>query len=167
MNTEKRHKESDEVFCSSCGEPIKKEAVICIHCGVQVRPLIPQRGNKASASSGLAPFPAQLPASTKSKTTAVLLAVFLSYWTWLYTLQRDKAKFIIGLVSIPPTLYLRYYYGPDALEYLYDLNTRDPVLIFCRDMIYLTALVIVGLWIWAIIESSVRSKNWYDSYPNG
>lgn len=27
-------KESDEVYCTSCGEPVKKEAVVCPHCGV-------------------------------------------------------------------------------------------------------------------------------------
>jgi len=33
----------------------------------------------------------------KDKTTAVLMAVFLSYWTWLYTYKQDKVKFWIGL----------------------------------------------------------------------
>lgn len=28
-------KGADEVFCSSCGEPIKKQAEICPHCGVR------------------------------------------------------------------------------------------------------------------------------------
>lgn len=36
-------KGADEIFCRSCGEPIKKEAEICPHCGV--------RNEKASASS--------------------------------------------------------------------------------------------------------------------
>jgi len=31
----KRTKPLDEVFCRSCGEPIKKEAEICHHCGVR------------------------------------------------------------------------------------------------------------------------------------
>lgn len=30
----KRTKTIDEIFCKSCGEPIKKEAEICPHCGV-------------------------------------------------------------------------------------------------------------------------------------
>jgi len=32
-----REKADDEVFCSSCGSIIKKEAEICPHCGVRQR----------------------------------------------------------------------------------------------------------------------------------
>ena len=28
-------KDIDEIYCSSCGKPIKKEAEICPHCGVR------------------------------------------------------------------------------------------------------------------------------------
>jgi hypothetical protein len=34
---ERRTKSADEVFCASCGEPIKREAEICPHCGVRNR----------------------------------------------------------------------------------------------------------------------------------
>lgn len=40
--------------------------------------------------------PVALPA--KSKTAAILLAVFLAWWTWLYTYKRDATKFWIALV---------------------------------------------------------------------
>lgn len=30
-----REKAPDEIFCRSCGEPIKREAEICPHCGVR------------------------------------------------------------------------------------------------------------------------------------
>ena len=33
----------------------------------------------------------------KDKTVAVLLAVFLGFWTWLYTYQKDSKKFWINL----------------------------------------------------------------------
>ena len=29
----------DEIYCPSCGKPIKKEAVVCPYCGVQVKEL--------------------------------------------------------------------------------------------------------------------------------
>lgn len=35
----------------------------------------------------------------KSKATAVLLAIFFGYWTWLYTYRRDAALFWINLVA--------------------------------------------------------------------
>ena len=30
-------KQADEIFCSSCGRAIKRQAVICVHCGVPVQ----------------------------------------------------------------------------------------------------------------------------------
>ena len=71
-------KAADETFCPSCGEAIKIKAVICPHCGV-------------AASS-------QFPVSPKSKTAAVLLAVFLGFWTWCYTYKHDAWKFWLNLV---------------------------------------------------------------------
>ncbi len=75
-----RIKQADEIFCSSCGRAIKKQAVICVHCGVPV-----QGGSLGGAQP-------------KSKTTAVLLAVFLAFWTWCYTYKRDAWKFWLNLV---------------------------------------------------------------------
>lgn len=42
--SDKKEKGPDEIYCSSCGEPIKKEAEICPHCGV------PQEGVSSSSS---------------------------------------------------------------------------------------------------------------------
>ena len=52
--TETRNKAADEKFCESCGDIIKIKAELCPKCGVRQRS-----------------------ASTKSKTTAGLLALFL------------------------------------------------------------------------------------------
>lgn len=41
---EKPQKGPDEVFCTSCGEPIKKQAEVCPHCGVR------QEGSSSSGS---------------------------------------------------------------------------------------------------------------------
>ena len=71
MEKNKRTLQSDEYFCSSCGEMIKKAAEICPKCGVRM---------KSKESS-------------KSKTIAVLLAFFLGMWTWVYTWKTDQYKF--------------------------------------------------------------------------
>jgi len=34
----------------------------------------------------------------KDKTIAILLAIFLSFWTWAYTWKKDKNKFVIGII---------------------------------------------------------------------
>jgi len=37
MAQETRAKQPDEMYCPSCGAVIKREAEICVHCGVRVR----------------------------------------------------------------------------------------------------------------------------------
>jgi hypothetical protein len=108
----KRTKAADETFCPSCGEPVKIKAVICVHCGVAIV--------------------SQTPASPKSKTTAVLLAVFLALWTWCYTYKRDAWKFWVnpGLTVVSLGFYA------------------------------------VVAWIWAIIDVSVKSQDFYREFPN-
>lgn len=34
----------------------------------------------------------------KSKTVSLLLAVFLGFWSWLYTYKYDAGKFWLGLI---------------------------------------------------------------------
>lgn len=77
----------DEMYCSSCGKIIKKEAAFCVHCGVAVH------GNHHPVQHRQHAAPAP-----KDKTTAVLLAVFLGFWTWIYTYQKDAWKFWLNLV---------------------------------------------------------------------
>ncbi len=72
----------DEKFCISCGKIIKNEAAICPHCGVQIKDL--------NISAPAANY-------SKDKTVAILLSVFLGFWTWIYTWEIDQTKFWIGL----------------------------------------------------------------------
>lgn len=81
-------KEMDEVFCHSCGNTIKSEAVICVHCGVETAN---SKSNKMANQR-----PSQM-VEPKDKTTAVLLAVFLGFWTWIYTYKIDAWKFWLNL----------------------------------------------------------------------
>ena len=78
----------DEIFCPSCAQIIKRDAAICFHCGVPL---------------------AVVPAATiarrpRSKAVAVILAVFLGYWAWLYTYRRDAWKFWLNLALTIVTL---------------------------------------------------------------
>jgi hypothetical protein len=141
---ERKTKQFDEIFCWSCGEIIKKEAVICVHCGVQVRPLAPQVSPLRTTSGS--PF-ASAEVSPKNKITAVLLAVFLGYWTWLYTFDRDKIKFLIGIL----------------LNFL-------TILMYITNYTLIAQFLLIGpfcIWVYSIIDVSVKSKTWYDNYPSG
>ena len=59
---------------------MNKNAVICPNCGVAVK------GGKLDKS-----------VYSKDKTIALLLAIFLSFWTWIYTYEKDSWKFWLNL----------------------------------------------------------------------
>jgi hypothetical protein len=101
-------------FCGSCGNPLVATAVICPQCGTAA-------------------------GSPKSKTTAILLAVFLGFWTWVYTYKTDKVKFWVGLASC--------------------LLIVVPVV----GLIW----VFLGIRIWAIIDVCVKPDGYYQQFPNG
>ncbi len=71
-----------KVGCPGCGNYIQPEAIICPACGRQVKNIIVQNtGNRA-----------------KDKTIALLLAIFLGFWTWVYTYDLDSGKFWINFI---------------------------------------------------------------------
>lgn len=94
-------------FCESCGKKIADNANTCPRCGHVFRT-----------------------SSPKKRSTAVLLAVFLSFWTWLYTYKEDAWKFWLNLLL---TIFTLGFWG-------------------------------IVAWIWAIIDTSVRSKESYAEY---
>jgi len=134
--TRMRTKGPDEVFCWSCGEPIKREAVICVHCGVLARGDAP---TSLVAHGG------------KSKVAAVMLAAFLSYWCWLYTVKLDYWKFLIGIVV------------QAAMGVFVILNFRY---LTAGDLVWISVVPMVAVWIWAIVDRAVRSAAYYARYPN-
>ena len=78
MNDEKMNtKKEDEIYCSECGKPIKRKAVICPHCGVQIKDLeAPSKESKASKTTKV---PSDITTTVKSKLVAILLAVFFDF----------------------------------------------------------------------------------------
>jgi hypothetical protein len=125
MVQETHVKQPDEIYCSSCGAVIKREAELCVHCGVRVRPALEQGG-------------------AKSKVAAILLAVFLSFWTWLYTYREDGWKFWVGL-------------GVSIGNFVLSMATLG---------IWLLVAIPsgLGIWIWSIVDTAVKDDDWYASY---
>jgi predicted nucleic acid-binding Zn ribbon protein len=61
-------------FCKSCGAELTSADEYCYKCQNRL-----------------------VKTGRKSKTTAVLLAVFLGFWAWLYTYKKDGRKFWLNL----------------------------------------------------------------------
>lgn len=100
--------------CPSCAMPIDVSAIGCPGCG-------------------------RVLASPRSKAKAILLAVFLSFWAWVYTYRKDRFKFWVGLVVATGGMLV-------------------PVRL-------LGTVMVTGVWIWAVADAVVRSRGWYRRYP--
>jgi hypothetical protein len=100
----------------------------------QQAPLMPQ-------GYGFAPAPMPAYVERKDKTAAILLAVFLGFWTWLYTYKRDAWKFWLCL-GLHMTVF-------------------NPIWTWI-----LLFLPNIGLHVWAIVDAAVKPQQFYDYYPN-
>jgi predicted RNA-binding Zn-ribbon protein involved in translation (DUF1610 family) len=98
-----------EMFCTACGAGLIKTAQLCPHCGspagtaamvnhLPVSKYCPACGSGMVATAQVCMKCGTAVGQIKSKSTAILLAVFLGPWTYLYTYKRNAAKFWIGLV---------------------------------------------------------------------
>lgn len=77
----------------------------------------------------------------KSKGGAIALAIFFSWWTWLYTYERNKTKFWWGM----------------GLGILGGILT-----------LFIVGLVIIfAVWLWAVIDTIAAPDTFYTRYPNG
>jgi len=117
-------------YCNSCGSEVSPLAEMCVKCGAKL-------GAKVQTH--------------KSKTAAVLLAVFLAPWTWVYTYRKDAGKFWAGLALLLACI-LGLFVGnhPSVTGYL---------------VIQMISLIVpIGVWLWAIIDVSIKKSEWYNSY---
>lgn len=140
-------------FCVKCGKELPLQAMYCPACGIGVGQ----------------------PARRKNKNTAVTLAVSLSWWTWLYTYKKDIWKFWLGsAIGVFST----------GLTFAYIINMFRNVMTMVEQAMLgslnetelagstsgLTNWIIVawiaglGLWSWAIVDTVVKSREWYNSY---
>lgn len=81
----------------------------------------------------------------KSKVVSVLLAVLFSFWSWLYTYKLDVNKFWIGAsVNLFSLLFLMNMFG-----------------VFLIPLGYLGLL---GVWIWTIVDTSIKEDKLLEKY---
>lgn len=130
-------KKEDEIYCPECGKAIKRSAIFCVNCGVQIKEL------KASLIQATTGNP-----NVKSKTAAVVLAVFFGYWSWVYTYGRNGFKFWVSFAGIPAVVFTIAHF----------LNSYGNLFVF---------MGFAAIWIWAISDNAVRPNSFYENYPNG
>jgi hypothetical protein len=115
-------------FCPACASPTTPLSEICVKCGTRLAPVNP------------APLPNK-PHTGKTRSSAILLAVFLHFWTWLYTYRKDSWKFWIALaIWMFMLMILAAHVGPWGL------------------------MLALPVWLWSIIDAALKNDDWYLAY---
>lgn len=164
-------------YCRNCGKELATDAAICVGCGV-----IPPKGDKfcQNCGNGTDPIadvcincgvrlarwaPVQ---ARKSKTAAILLAVFLAYWTWLYTYKRNAWKFWVGASITAVFIGLTIWGFVNMIDYSYYDSYRGedlpPGFGYVLVIMYGGWFIGFGLWLWALLDACLRPEEWYKSY---
>jgi hypothetical protein len=135
------------MFCTNCGSAIVAGGTFCTNCGAKNNANATQPTRQPSVNAYNQPTytqtqlqqPLQFAYPTKTKTPAVLLAVFLGGWAWLYTYRADASKFWISL---------------GVGFFLWLVNFAAPGI----------GILNLGFWIWAIVDVANKSDSWYATY---
>jgi len=103
--------------------------------------------------------------NAKNKTAAILLAVFLGFWTWLYTYQKDGWKFWVSLALTLAGMAVLIY---TTVNIITARNSpavaSDPLTAWMAA--WVVAYIITGsLWLWGILDTALKKRNWYENYP--
>ena len=83
----------------------------------------------------------------KSKTAAVVLAVFFSFWSWLYTYGKNAMKFwiIIAVYAVIPVVFYSILSTLSAMSAYY----------------YIMGLLSFGIWLWCLLDNSLKPNDFY------
>jgi hypothetical protein len=142
-------------FCQNCGREVSETANFCAACGAQLTSIsgVKKKGN--------------------SKLAAILLAVFLGFWTWVYTYKKDSMKFWIGLTVYFITFAIFCAFVvymviaiPSAMFGYNTVLTSSQERTFFLFWILLAFMPLAcsGIWIWAIVDAAAKNDNWYINY---
>jgi RNA polymerase subunit RPABC4/transcription elongation factor Spt4 len=129
-------------FCASCGKGLVSAAVICPNCGAA------QKGFNVSGG--------------KSKTAAVLMAIFLSAWTWVYTWKVNSKKFLTALCLWVVQIIISIVGVSEAANKL--VCTPGGACSFrsgSAGILLFAWLIGFGIWVWAIVDASIKSQAYY------
>ena len=122
---DRREKGADERFCHSCGAVVKKSSAICPKCGVSI-----------TGEYG-----------RKDKSTAILLAIFTSFFSWLYLYEKNTVKFWLGLGATAASAIIATTLFDSSNQYWY-----------CG--IIPAAIV----WMFAVVDVSTKGASYYESF---
>jgi ribosomal protein L40E len=98
----------------------------------------------------------------KNKSVAVILSIFFSFWSWLYTYKINYKKFWITFSII-----FGYFF---TIIIIIISVPFDAASIFSNygTWIWLFWLLLSGsIWLWALLDNSLKPTSFYMNYPEG
>jgi hypothetical protein len=135
-------------FCSQCGNALVETAVICPKCGSPT-----SRFNQMNTVGPRNTYnPGVAIEAPRVKSTAVVLAVFLGTWTFLYTYRKDAVVFWVSL-GFQTFFFL-------AILFLAILASR------ASGASAAFGFIAFIFWLLAVITTATRPSDWYLRYPN-
>ncbi|GAI84355.1 unnamed protein product, partial [marine sediment metagenome] len=142
-------KRDDEIYCPECSKIIKRKAVFCPDCGVQLKEL--EAITKTPATE------VEPEIIAKKKWVAIVLAVFFNFWAWLYTYKKSYKKFWIVFsitLGVPVITFI----------ILFSLPQEIGANIFTA-LVFFSGFYFLGTEIWVLIDYAKKPKSFYEIYP--
>jgi uncharacterized membrane protein YvbJ len=140
---------SGNKFCSACGNALLETAVVCPKCGSPTPQYRPQVTSQA-----------------KSKTTAVVLAVFLGPWSWLYTYKLNAYKFWLTMSFQTLTfIYLISAFISMQIKVSAGTAVYDDATAVAASSLFFS-LLSSAFWLWALLENAIKSQDFYANYDS-
>ena len=170
-------KGKDEIYCPECGRTIPRGLQGCPLCYADFRKIFALDEGWNKLSSGTSAYqdryqPASTPSSrvpVKSKAVAVILAVFLGYWAWLYTYGKNRLKFWSAMGAFAALFVINFAYscsfiGDAVSGYPYPDDFFPGGFIVFMVISY---IVYFGVWIWTLVDNAMKPESFYRDYPYG
>lgn len=160
------------MFCGKCGERNPEGFAYCGKCGAMLNtasePKFKSSVQQNSSLSTVATTGESVKANPypdlktgKSKALAIVLAIFLGFWSWIYTYKRSAWKFWLGfflLIVEIVSFYLRLTMMASAM--LGDgINSSGLTVTW-----FLSIGIFIVVWLWAIIDNIGHNKKWFEEY---
>jgi hypothetical protein len=96
----------------------------------------------------------------RSKTIAILLAVFFGPWTWLYTFRKDAWKASAGLGSNLSILIFTI-----NLSVITQRSKDDSGLAIIAPL-FMSIILFFTTWILSIVDTTIKKREWYNTIEN-
>jgi hypothetical protein len=130
-------------FCPACGNGLIVTAVICPKCGSPVAGV---------ATKG-----------SREKSIAVIMAVFLSSWAYLYTYKYDAKKFWISTIAGTAPLIISVI-AFTVYEISYDEDVYIPAEAIGTLFSVVWFFAALAIWITSIVVTATRDDSQYKNY---